>query len=524
MSKKSLNNKQEDHIPAVSSAIPAVSSAIPAVSSDIVLCEAPSDKIEVSSAHPGACAVNELVNSEMEGVDSTELEKRPPPGKLTIIYAHGSTIVNEYFVVPKGYYFYFDAVKSESTYKVRSGPAKYVDKETGYRVELDTFDLAARYPKERHLAIDHADFMHQYAPGDVMTNHSLLFYPGLSTENLSESEISKDGNIKFINGIVLPNVEINPMEIIYIDGGLRHTHLQVLGPENPGLIPFEEDINLYNLINTGITLTNGDIYKLPPGHIVLRSCRTLFYDKDLDLYPITRADYNKMEPAYKTLIKQYSTGMINARNNARKPSNEPKNTRIYGPTQLFRDKYSKHSKHFIKKSMPLSQALIENAQRGRINNNKQNKHTRKHTRKQKSVARGVNNPIAAYPHPTSRVYVTTYVRQEFASKIRFYNKTVLKQYEDVGLIPEFEDMYPMDSSTGKYVRIDPFVILTPQQVYVVMMATNCHVCARNLAKLPNSRLCAKCHVVGFCEKHFVGPSRVTKHDCYSPFIKNKLVN
>lgn len=509
MSNKSLNNKQEGPIPAVSSAI--------------AVCEAPSDKIEVSSAHPSACAVNELVSSEMESVDSTELEKRPPPGKLTIIYAHGSTIVNEYFVVPKGYYFYFDAVKSESTYKVRSGPAKYVDKETGYRVELDTFDLAARYPKERHLAIDHADFMHQYAPGDVMTNHSLLFYPGLSTENLSESEISKDGNIKFINGIVLPNVEINPMEIIYIDGGLRHTHLQVLGPDNPGLIPFEEDITLYNLINTGITLTNGDIYKLPPGHIVLRSCRTLIYDKDLDLYPITRADYNKMEPAYKTLIKQYSTGMINARNNARNPSNEPKNTRIYAPTQLFRPNHSKHSKHSIKKSMPLSQALIENAQRGRININKQNKHTRQ----LKSVARGVNNhPIAAYPHPTSRVYVTTYVRQEFAAKIRYYNKTVLKQYEDEGLIPkpEFEDMYPMDFSTGKYVRIDPFGILTPQQVYVVMMATNCHVCARNLAKLPNSRLCAKCHVVGFCEKHFGGPSRVTKHDCYSPFIKNKLVN
>ena len=225
-----------------------------------------------------------------------------------------------------------------------------------------------------------------------------------------------------------------------------------------------------------------------------------------------------MEPAYKTLTKQYSTGMINARNNARNPSNEPKNTPIYGPKQLFRPKPSKHN-HSIKKSMPLSQALIENAQRGRINNNTQNI---KHTRKQKSVARGVNNhPIAAYPHPTSRVYVTTYVRQEFASKIRYYNKTVLKQYEDVGLIPkpEFEDMYPMDSSTGKYMQINPFGILTPQQVYVVMLSTNCHVCARNLASLPNSHLCVRCHVVGFCEKHFGGPARVTKHDCYSPFIK-----
>ncbi len=60
-----------------------------------------------------------------------------------------------------------------------------------------------------------------------------------------------------------------------------------------------------------------------------------------------------MEPAYKTLTKQYSTGMLNVRNNARNPSNEPKNTPIYGPKQLFRPKPSKHN-HSIKKSMPLS--------------------------------------------------------------------------------------------------------------------------------------------------------------------------
>ncbi len=98
---------------------------------------------------------------------------------------------------------------------------------------------------------------------------------------------------------------------------------------------------------------------------------------------------------------------------------------------------------------------------------------------------------------------------------------MLSRYEAESLIPkpEFEDMYPMDSSTGKYMQIDPFGVLTPQQVYAVMLSTNCHVCARNLARLPNSKLCAKCHVVGFCEKHFGGSSRLTKHDCYSPFIK-----
>jgi hypothetical protein len=464
----------------------------------------------------------------MEGVDSTELERRPPPGKLSIIYAHGSTIINEYFVVPKGYYFYFDSVKSESTYSLRSGDAQYVDEATGKTFPIDSFDLAALHPDKRHLAIDHADFMHQYAPGDVMTNHLISFYPGKSNTSLTESELNEDGEIKFQTGIVLPNVAINPMDLIYFNNKLRNTYLQVLGPDNPGLIAFNELTTLYDLINIGIQLTNGDTYKLPPGHIALRSCRNLTYNGDTELYDVTRAMYNTMDNASKTLTKQHSIGMVNTYNNSRKPSNEPKTTPTYAPTQLFRPKLKNNKKHSMKNLMPLSHALMETALKGGIKGKgkgkgKGNGINNRNTRKQKPDALYGSHKyhLSHNTTPASRVYVTTYVRQEFASKIRYYNNTVLTQYEYNGLIPkpEFEDMYPMDSSIGKYIRIDPYNTLTPQQVYMVIMAANCHVCARNLAKLPDSKLCPKCHVVGFCEKHFAGSSRVTNHDCYNPFIK-----
>lgn len=487
MSNKARNTKKEEQ-------------RIPPVSSDIVECEVPEGNIKVGSAHPGDCAVNALVSSEMEGVESTELEKRPPPGKLSIIYSHGSTIVNEYFVVPKGYYFYFDTVKSESSYTVRSGSSEYVDRETGRTFPIDAFDLAALQPETRHLAIDHADFIHQYVPGDVMTNHLISFYPGKANTSLSEAELDRDGELKFITGIVLPNMAIDPMDLVYSSGKLRNTYLQVLGPDNHGLIKFNDITTLYDLINIGIELSNGDTFKLPPGHIVLRSCRNLIYNSDTEFYNVTRAKYNNMDYHSQILTRQMSTGYSNTNITARNPTGEPHQSGEYAPTQLFRP----HSNTANKQIAPLSSKLGKPGKNTVGKKSKKNKHNNKE-----------------HATSTSRVYVTTYVRQEFAAKIRYYNSSVLSQYEAEGLIPkpEFEDIYPIDKANGKYVRIDPFGVLTPQQVYVVMLAANCHVCARSLAKLPNSRLCARCHVVGFCEKHFGGPSRLTRHDCYSPFIK-----
>ncbi len=494
MSNKARNTKKEEQ-------------RIPPVSSDIVACVLPADKMnsELVSAHPGDCAVNALVSSEMEGVDSTELEKRPPPGKLSIIYSHGSTIVNEYFVVPKGYYFYFDTVKSEASYTVRSGSSEYVDKETGYKFPIDALDLAALQPETRHLAIDHADFIHQYAPGDVMTNHLISFYPGKANTSLSEAEFDRDGEMKFITGIVLPDVAIDPMDLVYTNGKLRNTYLQVLGPDNPGLIKFNEITTLYDLINIGIELTNGDIYKLPPGHIVLRSCRKLVYSSDTEFYSVTREKYNNMDYQSQVLMRQMSTGHSNANITARNPSGEQHQFGEYEPELLFRPPTITGNMQIA----PLSSKLVKPAKNTVGKKTKKNKQN--------------NKEHAASALHVSRVYVTTYVRQGFAAKIRYYNTSVLSRYEAEGLIPkpEFEDMYPMDSSTGKYVRIDPFGVLTPQQVYAVMMATSCHVCARNLARLPNSHLCARCHVVGFCDKHFGGSSRLTKHECFKPFIKGK---
>ena len=493
----------------------AESEHIPPVTSEMVVCEPFEEPISLQEAqeiNPGACAVNELVSSQMEPVESRELEKRPPPGKLSIIHAHGSTIINEYFVVPKGYYFYFDTVKSESTYRRRSGEVEYTDPETGETYILDPFDAATIDPETRHLAIDSAVFMHQYAPGDVITNHNLSFYPGTSLETLSEDAISKDGELKFICGIVQPDVRIDPKYIKYIDEGLNKTHFQVLGPSNPGLIPFDEEINLFDLIYTGITLTNGDVYKLPPGHIVLRSCRNLIYSKDVEIHAITPEIFREMNRPSQHILRQMSTGAPNTHNNARAPSIESKNKtgKMYRETHLFRE--NKPDTKSMKILMPLSAKLANNATsvvsvsapKGKGKSKKRN-----------------NNHGPKKIVKVSRVYVTTYVRQQFDSKIRYYNNVILKQYKEDGLIPrsDFEDMYPIDLSTGKYIPINPSDTLTPRQVYAVIMSTNCMVCERNLAKLPNSSLCPKCHVVGFCSDHAGKSARVAKHDCYSPFFK-----
>jgi len=492
---------------------------IPPITSELVVCEPSEEPVtlqEAQAVNPGACAVNELVSSQMESVESNELEKRPPPGKLTVIHAHGSTIINEYFVVPKGYYFYFDTVKSESTYRHRSGEVEYTDPDTREKYILDPFDIATLDPEKRHLAIDSAVFMHQYVPGDVITNHNLTFYPGTSLETLTEEEISKDGNLKFICGIVQPDVKINPADVRYLDGGLRKTHLQVLGPSNPGLIPYDAETNLFELITTGITLTNGDVYKLPPGHIVLRSCRNLIYSKDVELYAMTPDKFREMDKPSQHMLRQMSTGIPNSHETARDPTSNSKNQTggLYSEKQLFRN--TRNTTESMAKLTPLSSKLAEQAtnvvrststQKG--GKGKPGKQSKKNNRGPKKIVK------------VSRVYVTTYVRQQFDSKIRYYNTEILKQFEADGLIPkpEFEDMYPFDLRTGKYIPIDPSGTLTPRQVYAVIMSTNCMVCERNLAKLPGSSLCPKCHVVGFCAEHADKPARVTKHDCFSPFVK-----
>lgn len=489
---------------------------IPHITSELVVCtpsEEPVSLQEAQESNPGACAVNELVSSQMLSVGSNELETRPPPGKLSIIHAHGSTIINEYFVVPKGYYFYFDTVKSESSYVHRSGEVEYTDPDTGKTYILDPFDAATIDPKTRHLAIDSAIFMHQYVPGDVMTNHNITFYPGSSNKTLPEDEISKDGEQKFICGIVQPNVKINPADIEYFNGGLKKTYLQVLGPSNPGLIPYDAETNLFELINTGITLTNGDVYKLPPGHIVLRSCRNLIFSKGVEIYEITSDKFRGMSQTEQYMLRQMSTGIPNTHETARDPTANAKNQGgLYSEKQLF--SVPKNNTTSIRKLTPLSSALSQKAQnvvvgmsieggKGKGKSKKKNSHGPKKIVK------------------VSRVYVTTYVRQQFDSKIRYYNNTILKQYEADGLIPkqDFQDMYPMDLTTGKYILIDQTGTLSPRQVYAVIMATNCMVCERNLAKLPRSSLCPKCHVVGFCAEHAGKSARVIKHDCFSPFIK-----
>jgi exonuclease VII large subunit len=383
---------------------------------------------------------------------------------------------------------------------------------------LDPFDIATLDPKKRHLAIDSAVFMHQYVPGDVMTNHNLSFYPGTSQETLSEEEISKDGNLKFICGIVLPDDKIDPKYISYIDGGLQKTHLQVLGPSNPGLIPYDTETNLFELITTGITLTNGDVYKLPPGHIVLRSCRNLIYSKDVELYAMTPDKYREINIPSQHMLRQKSTGMPNSHATARDPSANAKKNQtggLYSEKQLFRTNNS--IKESMKKLTPLSSQLAEQATNVVRSTSTQKGGKGKPGGKQsKKNSHGPKKIVKV-----SRVYVTTYVRQQFDSKIWYYNTEILKQFEADGLIPkpEFEDMYPIDLRTGKYIPIDPSGTLTPRQVYAVIMSTNCMVCERNLAKLPGSSLCPKCHVVGFCAEHAGKPARVTKHDCFSPFVK-----
>lgn len=461
---------------------------IPPVVTEKPVCAPPTEPVtvrEAQEAKPDLCAINTMVNAQMKSIPIDELEKRPGPGKLTVVYAHGSTLINEYFVVPKGYYFYFDSVKSESTSLKRSGEQDYTD-ESGVVHRLDPFESGILKPETRHTAIDKSIFMHQYAPGDVMTNHTFNFYPGESHKHLTKTELKKDGNIKIICGIIRPNMIVNPIDFYYTTSGLNETFITF--PElDSGKIPFSANTTLYDIINKGITLSNGQVYKLQPGHIVLKSCRKLLFGKRNNLtgeiykFSINAKIFNNMHPRIQNLTRMPSTGKTNNFVNARKPSNTKKTQPKYATSLLFRSENQQGQ--IIRQSMPMSSALA-------------NKSSNK-----------------------SSVYVTNYVRQEFPSKIERYNTKILKSFNDKKYTPkpEFKDIFPYNTLSHTYKPIDPSGILTPYDVYNVIIANTCHVCMRNLAKLTGNSACKLCKIVGFCAEHKGAPSYEIAHDCVISF-------
>lgn len=386
---RSSTRKQNHHKPATKPDEPPHEVISPVVT-DKPVCAPPTEPVTVRDAQeakPDLCAINTLVNAQMESIPTDELEKRPGPGKLTVVYAHGSTLINEYFVVPRGYYFYFDSVKSESTSLHRSGSQIYID-DDGQMHQLDPFESAILKPETRHTAIDKSVFMHQYAPSDVMTNHTLSFYPGESTKHLSESELKKDGNNKLICGVIRPDMVIRPTDFLYTTSGLNDTFVTFAELGN-SKIPFSAKTTLYDIIHNGITLDNGQVYKLPPGHIVLKSCRNLVYGKrnkqtgDVTLMGGLDKSFSSFNTEIKTLTRMPSTGNTNNRITARAPNATKKQRKLYDTSQIFRGEH--HPGMTIMHAMPMSTSLSSQA----------------------SIK--------------SRVYVTNYARQDFPSKIERYN-------------------------------------------------------------------------------------------------------
>jgi len=452
------------------------------------ICAPPSEPVTVRAAQeakPDLCAINSLVNSQMDLVPVDELERRPGPGKLTVVYAHGATLINEYFVVPRGYYFYFDSVKSESTALHRSGSQDYTD-EAGNVHRLDPFESTILKPETRHTAIDKSIFMHQYAPGDVMTNHSLNFYPGESTKHLNKSDLNKAGNNKLICGIIRPDIVIRPYDFLYTTSGLNDTFV-TFAELAGGKIPFSAYTTLYDIIHKGITLDNGQVYKLPPGHIVLKSCRNLVYGKrnrhtdEVNLLGIDKS-FNSANTELKVLTRMPSTGTTNNINTARAPNRSKKQRTPYPLASIFRGTHHPGTLT-IGQATPMSTTLSSQAS------------------------------------SKSRVYVTNYVRQEFPSKIERYNTRILKSFNDRKYMvkPEFMTMFPYNPMTKTYTPIDTSGLLSPYDVYNVIMANTCHVCMRNLAKLTGNSACNLCKVVGFCSDHKGSASYEIMHECVISF-------
>jgi hypothetical protein len=461
---------------------------IPPVVTDKPVCAPPTEPVtvrEAQEAKPDLCAINTLVNAQMESVPTDELEKRPNPGKLSIVYAHGATLINEYFVVPRGYYFYFDSVKSESTALHRSGSQDYTD-EAGNVHRLDPFESTILKPETRHTAIDKSIFMHQYAPGDVMTNHSLNFYPGESTKHLSKSELKKDGNNKLICGVIRPDMVIRPDEFLYTTSGLNDTFV-TFAELAGGKIPFSADTTLYDIIHKGITLDNGQVYKLPPGHIVLKSCRNLVYGKrnrhtdEVNLLRIDKS-FISANTKLKVLTRMPSTGTTNNINTARAPNRSKKQRTPYPIASIFRGTHH-----------PVTLTIDQ--------------------------ATPMSTTLSSQASGKSRVYVTNYVRQEFPSKIDRYNTKILKLFNDRKYMvkPEYMTMFPYNPKTKSYTPIDTYGLLTPYDVYNVIMANTCHVCMRNLANLTGNSACNLCKVVGFCAEHKGGASYEIMHECVISF-------
>ncbi len=183
-------------------------------------------------------------------------------GKLWLIYAHGLQDVNNYFVIPEGYYIYFDVMSGEPG-------IDYVEKEHN---EVNSTNIEGNLinPVTRNLVLVGNNFIHMYQPGDLINQHSIMFSPYATGMNHTHET-------RLLTGIIPPSVSLDPLEFTY-DKHNTPKSVKESKYYNKTIDVnekfFKKEVNTYIDIAIDQTILLSELLKLvKPGHYFVKICR-----------------------------------------------------------------------------------------------------------------------------------------------------------------------------------------------------------------------------------------------------------
>lgn len=216
------------------------------------------------SMNKGAASVEPTVEESWKMRQKTlkETNIKNTKGKLWLIYAHGLQDVNNYFVIPEGYYIYFDVMSGEPGI---DNVEKEHDEVNSTNIEGNLIN-----PATRNLVLVGNNFIHMYQPGDLINQHSITFSPYATGMNHTHE-------FRLLTGIIPPIVSLDPLEFTY---DKHNTPKSVKDSKyyNKTIDVnekfFKKEVNTYIDIAIGQTILLSELLKLvKPGHYFIKICR-----------------------------------------------------------------------------------------------------------------------------------------------------------------------------------------------------------------------------------------------------------
>jgi hypothetical protein len=184
--------------------------------------------------------------------------------KLWLIYGHGKQDVDNFFVIPEGYYIYFDNMSGElGMDNIEKGNTE----EDSTNIELDLIN-----PRTRNNILIGNNFIRMFQPGDLINQHIIEF---------KQYEATRDdhkGTARLLTGIIPPTVKLYPEEFTYdtteepdivIQSKYYNKKLKV---DEKFL---KKEVNTYMDISICQRFTLSELLKqLAPGHYFIKICRS----------------------------------------------------------------------------------------------------------------------------------------------------------------------------------------------------------------------------------------------------------